>query len=146
MKRENKCVYCGDWANTLDHIIPISYLNSNKRNKVSNLYCDSENIVESCTECNCIANDRVFDSIEEKRAYIQNRLSIKYSRLLKLPLWTKEEIKEMGWKFRNELKISALAKKWITNRINYPYVVYEEQIDDDTIKKILKVYSDDITE
>lgn len=145
MKRENICAYCGDWANTLDHVIPISYLSSSDRNKIAN-YSDDSNLVEACRECNCLASNMVFDSIDEKRAYIQEKLEMRYARLIKMPIWTREEIKEMGWKFRNELKLSALAKKWIINRINYPYRVYEDFIDEDTVRKIIKIYTDDITE
>jgi hypothetical protein len=54
------CYYCGEFATCIDHIIPVSYGGGN----------DIENLVLSCSWCNLLASDRVFESLEEKCDYI----------------------------------------------------------------------------
>jgi rubrerythrin len=55
------CVYCGDTADVIDHVIPWSYCHTH----------DEENLVASCSVCNEIASDKVFDSLQEKTNYIK---------------------------------------------------------------------------
>lgn len=57
------CAYCEYEANQVDHIVPWAFGGSN----------DIDNLVASCGICNCIANDRVFDSFDAKRRYIRGR-------------------------------------------------------------------------
>lgn len=58
------CFYCQDEiAVVIDHIIPYSWVVNN----------DIENLVPTCTYCNSIGGDRVFDDVEHKRQYILNR-------------------------------------------------------------------------
>lgn len=55
------CVYCGDLpATCIDHVLPFSYYPTNY------VY----NLRPSCSWCNLIASDKVFESFELKRAYI----------------------------------------------------------------------------
>jgi hypothetical protein len=55
------CLYCGDPANEVDHIIPHSYSLDNRE----------ENLVASCTICNRIASDKVFDGFIAKQTHIR---------------------------------------------------------------------------
>ena len=68
-----ECIYCGSYADTVDHVVPYSYsLNSRE-----------ENLAASCLECNLIAGSRVFNSFEEKKEYIlQRRNSRKWKKKL----------------------------------------------------------------
>lgn len=54
------CIYCGDPANEVDHIFPYSYSLNDRE----------ENLVASCSICNRIAGDKVFDGLIEKQTYI----------------------------------------------------------------------------
>lgn len=59
------CGYCfQEWANSWDHILPVS---ERGRNGGTNLF-------PCCKRCNSILNSKVFDTLEEKRAYIRERL------------------------------------------------------------------------
>ena len=63
------CAYCDGEAEEVDHVIPWSWS-----------YCDDEyNLVASCSSCNAIANDLVFDGFIEKRLYIRRRIKNKYA-------------------------------------------------------------------
>jgi len=57
------CAYCGWEADQVDHIVPWSYGGSD----------DGANLVACCGICNMIANDKVFDSFDAKRTYVQLR-------------------------------------------------------------------------
>ena len=71
MKRdEYLCRYCNDWADCVDHILPHSYGGTN----------DDGSLVASCSFCNKAATDKVFDSFEEKREYLQQFISLKIKR------------------------------------------------------------------
>jgi hypothetical protein len=59
------CVYCGWIADTIDHIIPRSYGGSD----------DRFNLVAACRLCNYIASDKIFDDVDQKRAYLLNELA-----------------------------------------------------------------------
>lgn len=60
------CQYCGGPGDGVDHIIPYSYLNG---------HGGENNLVGACQSCNSIAGDRIFESFQEKRAYILTRRS-----------------------------------------------------------------------
>ena len=59
----NTCGYCGYEATQIDHIVPYSYGGRD----------DEDNLISCCAICNCIASDRVFDTLDEKRAFIVAR-------------------------------------------------------------------------
>jgi hypothetical protein len=71
IRDEGICRYCGEEANSIDHIIPWAFKPSNAMS----------NLVAACMTCNLIAKDMVFPGFIEKRDFI---LSIRRKRLLKL--------------------------------------------------------------
>lgn len=61
LKRDNDtCVYCGSFANVVDHILPWSYSYDGSM----------KNLVASCWPCNSVASNFYFPSIQEKQIYI----------------------------------------------------------------------------
>lgn len=59
------CGYCFERrATQVDHIVPVTYLQMN----------EESNLIACCEDCNRIAGNKVFDSIQEKREYIQGVL------------------------------------------------------------------------
>ena len=66
---DHHCAYCGEYADTKDHIIPYSFNHSGKRRADMG---DSDNLVPCCRECNSIASNLVFDDFYKKKDYIQN--------------------------------------------------------------------------
>jgi hypothetical protein len=120
-----KCVYCGDDADTKDHIVPVSYYYDGIRSgrHLTNEY-GKENLVDACKECNSIAGNKVFPNINDKKDYIQERIKMKYKKVINSVYWSDEEISEMGINLQKEIRIQQLARKWILNRINYPVNIY----------------------
>lgn len=73
-----RCAYCGQRAEHLDHVKPYWWLEKNGRelHTVGNLR-------PACAECNLLAGGRVFDSFEEKKAWIRKHRGL----LSEVPLW-----------------------------------------------------------
>lgn len=72
MDRDNRtCVYCGDLATDLDHVIPANYGGKSAE----------ENLVACCRWCNTLLSDRYFeDGLDGRQAYVQERLHDKVRR------------------------------------------------------------------
>lgn len=70
------CFYCGYEAEEVDHIVPYSYGGTD----------DENNLIASCTICNQIVSNRVFDTLEEKRDWIREQygpwMEKRYKRML----------------------------------------------------------------
>ncbi|MCD4760255.1 HNH endonuclease [archaeon] len=134
-----KCFYCGEDANTKDHIIPVSYYYSGKRqNRHFTSDYGKENIVDCCRECNCIAGNKVFDNVYKKKEYIQERLTRKYKKVINSPFWSEEDINAMGKMLKREIKIQQMARSWALNRINYPVEMYPIVMLNYELKKFLE--------
>lgn len=70
-KYNGRCVYCGDPANDLEHILPVAYRQDDT----------DENLVPACGICNHIAGPQVFGSFQEKRNYIlEKRETLRWKR------------------------------------------------------------------
>lgn len=57
------CVYCFGPASVVDHIVPYNYSQDDS----------DDNLVAACQWCNAHASDKVFDTLAEKRDYLQER-------------------------------------------------------------------------
>lgn len=120
-----KCYYCGDDAETKDHIIPISYYYSGKREgRHLTAKYGKENLIDCCKECNSLASNKVFNNVEAKKEYIQDKIWNKYKKIINMPEWTDEELNELEGYLRKSIKIKILARRWILNRVNYPIELY----------------------
>lgn len=64
-----RCIYCGERAGTVDHIIPYSWSGDNSY----------RNLVACCQRCNSVASDKVFDSLGDKLSYVRERVGIVFS-------------------------------------------------------------------
>lgn len=58
-----RCIYCGEEATVIDHIIPWDWAHDNSDN----------NLVAACQNCNHMAGDKIFDSLATKAAYLDER-------------------------------------------------------------------------
>ena len=58
--RGTACLYCGGVADSVDHVLPWSYCPDNSMN----------NLVPACMECNGIAYNLIFSTLDEKVRYV----------------------------------------------------------------------------
>lgn len=55
------CAYCGAYADSIDHVMPWSYIPDNS----------VHNLVPACMDCNVRASNLVFPSFDDKRDYLR---------------------------------------------------------------------------
>ena len=101
------CFYCGEQATDREHVVPKVH--------VGELTLK----VWSCRECNCIASSHLFDTVEDKLEFIQNRISVKYKQLLEMPHWHQDEIDELEGKLKIDIIAHITAKKVIQRRLKW---------------------------
>ena len=67
------CIFCGDPADVVDHIVPFAYSEDDKES----------NLAASCSVCNTIAGSKVFDRFIEKQTYIlEERLKNRWAKYI----------------------------------------------------------------
>lgn len=106
------CAYCGLYATTLDHFVPVSvaaYVIVNPKDKV---------LIPSCSECNGLAGSKLFKSVGAKRRYIRQRLRKRYARLLKMPDWADEELEKLGWTLRKSIEVALRQRDQVRQRLS----------------------------
>jgi len=108
------CTYCGDVADTFDHIVPVSYRH-NSRNKSEN----RDMAVPCCRECNSTLQDKLLFTIRERAHYLYNRYSIKYKKILSFPDWSDNELEEMSVEFQRSIRASIVYKSLLNSRIRW---------------------------
>lgn len=86
------CAYCLGVADEVDHILPWDWNHDDSEN----------NLVACCRDCNSIANDKIFSSMQEKYEYINS--------VRKGKKWTK--------KLTNRVSVCIRCKKTFKPRVN----------------------------
>lgn len=106
------CVYCGQPADTRDHIIPTALTGVERRNSVLT--------VPACRQCNSAIGSTIVFSIDGRRTVAQAYIRRKYGKALKRPDYTPSEIQE----FEGSLRLSVIAsqeeKVWVQSRLEWP--------------------------
>lgn len=74
-------------------------------------------ILPACLECNILAGARVFQTVGDKRRYVQSKIRQKYARVLAAPSWTDEEIDDLGFTLRTHVRHCQVAKKLTVERL-----------------------------
>ena len=116
------CVYCGEPAQCLDHVFPLS-LSAKLDMHRSVVQCELRGglyRVPSCNECNGLAGDEPFTSILGKRRFIQARLREKYRGSTKRVLWDYDELMELGPTLRSKIVSDMHKMESAEIRFLYP--------------------------
>jgi hypothetical protein len=94
------CFYCNDYAETLDHVPPLSWI---EVFKLENLRKNGIPLatVPCCAECNRLLGGRKLLTVEDRLEYLETKYSALFEKLAR---WSDEEIEEMGQSFRQTLK------------------------------------------
>jgi hypothetical protein len=112
------CAYCGEHSEHEEHLVPYSFIR--RHNSANN---QQEGwwtwILPSCSECNYIASNQVFVSVQLKRSYIRERLRAKYSDAFVEGEWTDEEIDDLGPGLRQFVMASQARNAIARDRVSY---------------------------
>ena len=104
------CVYCGMPCDTRDHVSPVSRDYVSRKNSPTN----QKNTVPSCRECNNLLGDKLFLTIGDRASYLFSVYKTRLDKILRMPSWSKEELKSLKGRMKqyvkNSLKIKESAK------------------------------------
>ncbi len=110
------CFYCGQLSTCRDHIVPVAWLGTYRHNEWSSAW------VQSCSECNTLLSDCVFDSLPERLEYLKARLLKRYKKVLSIPEWTPSELVELEGEILQYVIQGQKAKAILHQRLQFdPY-------------------------
>lgn len=132
-----ECTYCGSPANSLDHIIPVSYEFVSR--KAANY--SRKITVPCCEECNNKLSNNWLPTIAERAEHLSEAYRKKYKKILKSPHWEQWEIENLSGFLRKNVESNMILKENIKNRIEHLDEISKEK--DLTIDEVWMKYSSD---
>jgi hypothetical protein len=95
------CYYCGLPAGSIDHVVPrsvIEMLGILQDPAVTGYMHDRHRVktVPACLECNDLIGPKYFPTLAERRAYLKDRLRVRYRKFLELPNWSDSELAQLS--------------------------------------------------
>ena len=98
--KRNCCFYCGDVAGTVDHVPPLSWVESKttkewKKSKIPFVR------IQCCVECNRMLGSKPLFTVYERVEFLEKKLLDQYEK--RSTLWSKEEIAEMSAMFQRQI-------------------------------------------
>lgn len=114
----NICTYCGEPADTMDHLIPVSYQTSERNLSGSARHRSSLGpTVPACMECNGVLGNRMFDTLADRAKYVEKSYRRRYKKLLASPKWTVDELLEVGPSLRASIMQDAGKRLQVEEQI-----------------------------
>jgi len=112
------CFYCGETADTVDHHPPISRVTDYRA-----LYGEPKEYIKvgCCKECNAILSNSITETLKERKKLLNDKLSRRYSRILRQPDWSSTDFKEakLKGKLKRYVKNKDSEKKQVLKRLRY---------------------------
>ena len=109
--KPNHCIYCGDWYQCRDHIVPILV------DAVERSY-DPEKTCHCCNLCNNLAGDYWADSIEDKAQHILARYRRKFRVILFQNSWSDTELDDLMGGLHEFVRSKQNLKRLIEAKID----------------------------
>ena len=106
------CTYCGDTANSIDHVIAVSYQTDNRSKSDKTKYGP---ITPCCMNCNKKLFNKYFDTFDDRCNYI----SIYYRKQITDEIWKKGEISQLDYYLRENIKRYNAERLFYTNRADW---------------------------
>ena len=115
--RENACVYCGNQADSKDHIPPLAWIEA-----LGPSHFDKLGLlivwVPSCKECNIALRDNKLFTIRERTGWLIDHYTRKYDKYAHVPVWTQEQLNELRGKLKAAVAHFASYQLGIDRRLN----------------------------
>lgn len=108
------CAYCGMPATDKDHLTPVRY-NYSRRPKNRNSF--TQETVPCCRECNSLLGSKFIIGVRERAGEIAVCLEVRYSKILKAPIWTEEEIATLGTSLQRAIRAKQFQREEVLERI-----------------------------
>lgn len=106
------CIYCGELADTLDHLLPATWTGTAARRRIP--------VVPACRECNSTLNDKHITDVAERRSYVQAAYRAKYRKYLRVILWSDDDLMAMGPSLRLAIVEQMAKHERAMRRMSWP--------------------------
>ena len=100
------CNYCGNVSTDWEHVIPVSYRSPTL-------------VIRSCSECNQLAGDLVFDTLLDKYWHIQKKLRAKYRKFSSREKWSDDDLSEVSYKLRVMVAGAEVMSESVSRRLSW---------------------------
>ena len=116
-----RCYYCGAFATSVDHVVPQHLLKRAASAELNLARVMRINLweVPSCRECNSLIGGAVFRDLPARVKYLKGRLRKRYAKILRMPRWTEEELRELGPELQRYVRMCTLARQAIQERVSW---------------------------
>ena len=107
--KDTKCIYCGSYGESKDHIPPIS--------RADDFPLAERIIVRACIECNSVLGARLLIKIEERAKFLFEKYKVRYRKILGMPDWDEDEIEELQGMLKRKIILAVKRKKNAIRRL-----------------------------
>lgn len=113
------CVYCGDYADTKDHLYPYAWTGKEGRNFVQTVW--------ACRQCNSALSDALIPNVIARREVVRAFLRKRYAVLLSTPPWTETELAEVEGALLKYRVATDARRRVIQARLYWPALSEADQ-------------------
>ena len=111
-----RCFYCGEPADTIDHVPPLSRVSDYES---IGLVRDQYFLVSCCQRCNILLGSTLQDSLFDRLAELRSILLVRHRAQLNMPDWSESEIAELGVAMRDEVERGLREYNRIADALEY---------------------------
>lgn len=105
------CVYCGDFFECRDHVIPVRYNNVRRDyRRGSTVHC--------CNRCNGLLGSAAYFTVQERARHLIDRYRERNARDLTFPDWSEHELSTMAPKMRRTIRGRLAVRTLIRLKID----------------------------
>ena len=116
---EFRCFYCGEIADTLDHIPPLSLAENYSQNH-------NHVLVRCCSECNDIAYNENHSCIEDRIDFIKSKMTKKYKKKIAVASkWNDQDLSEVKGLLRKSIENDVVIGLAAKDRIKFEGYLFE---------------------
>lgn len=101
-----RCIYCGDTAEVREHFVPKSFVCNNFT-------------LPACKECNALKSNKVFETVQDVKKFLREKIIKRYKNILNIPEWDKYNLDEIGPSLRSKIVMDLGKKRWIESRLKF---------------------------
>jgi hypothetical protein len=84
------CVYCGDWFECGDHLVPIDWPGNHRSYSIGE-------VVTVCQECSSLLSHCSKPTLSSRAGYLTRAYEKRAAKWLRVPPWSEQELQEMGY-------------------------------------------------
>lgn len=95
------CFYCGDPAEGLDHVPPLSLIDAMPYEKRKQARIPAVTVA-CCSECNTALSNRRLVDVSERLAYLESFYDAKFKH--QQAMWSEDEIQELGYSLQQSVR------------------------------------------